>query len=163
MDTNYLLHFTLSLSMFFIPVPITFPMLSVMYMFLSFTVQVGDSLITVQLHWQQTFVFSMNIKKGSAKKVRTFAMLSLSFSPQYDFSMNGDGLQIWKVSASSWQGGRPHVWGLGKWLGTVTKCYADHGLEWILWDNPCNRKYIWDLKHKKIGYESINWISSGSR
>jgi len=42
--------FSLSLSMFFIPVPITFPMVSVMYIFLSFTVQVGDSIITVQLH-----------------------------------------------------------------------------------------------------------------
>jgi len=39
-----------------------------MYVFLSFTIQVGDSLYTVQLHWQQSFVFSMNIKKGSAKK-----------------------------------------------------------------------------------------------
>jgi len=34
--------------------------------------------------------------------------------------------------------GRPQMWGLGKWLGTplkmqhVTKCYAYHGLEWIL-------------------------------
>jgi len=46
-------------------------------------------------------------------------MLSLSFSPQYDFSMNGDGLQIWKAAAGSRQGGRPQVWGLGKWLGTV--------------------------------------------
>ena len=161
MDTNYLLHFSLSLSMFFIPVPITFPMVSVMYMCLShctggrLTHYCSAILIT-------DFCFQYEYKERFSQKVRTFAMLSLSFSPQYDFSMNEDGLQIWKVAAGSWQGGRPQVWGLGKWLGTVTKCYADHGLEWILWGNPCNRKYIWDLKHKKIGYEGINWMSSGS-
>lgn len=106
--------------MFFIPVPITFPVVSVMYMFLSFTVQVGDSLITVKLHWQN-FCFQYEYKERISQKVRKFVMLSLSFSPQYDFSVNGDGLQIWKVAADSWQGCRPQVWGLGKWLGTPLK------------------------------------------
>jgi hypothetical protein len=139
-----------------------------MYVFLSCTIQVGDSFITVQLHWKQSFVFSNEYKERISQKVRKFAMLSLPFSPQYDFSVNGDSLQIWKVAADSWQGGRPQVWGLGKWLGIplkmqhVTKCYADHGLEWIFWDNPCNRKYMWDLKHKKNriwGYKpDVIWL-----
>jgi hypothetical protein len=83
------------------------------------------------------FCFQYKYKERINQKVRKFAMFSLSFSPQYDFSVNGDGLQIQKVAADSWQEGRPQVWGLGKAWNSFkdAACYKMLHRSWTWMDS----------------------------